>query len=216
MTRDDDTPWNSPRPAEPTDRVLADLHGYWEGLRCGRVVPARADIDPRRIEEQLEFAFVLERIAPGIARFRIAGQHLTRLMGMEVRGMPLSSLVTPPTRDLLAQVTERVFATPAVAEIELRAQTGLGRPALTGRMLLLPMSSGSGMIDRALGCLVTDGRQIGLTPRRFGWAGSSVTRIAAASESAAQGFAEPPAPFEAQDETPEMRRAKFRIVTSGE
>ena len=216
MTRDDDTPWSSPRPTEMAGRVMAELRTYWEGLRCGRIVPSRAANDPRRIEAQLEYAFILERIAPGIARFRIAGQHLTRLKGMEVRGMPLSSLVTPPTRDLLAQVTERVFATPAVAEIDLRAQTGLGRPALTGRMLLLPMSSGSGTIDRALGGLVTDGREIGLTPRRFTWAGSSVTRIAAASEDVSQGFAEAPALFEGQVETPEMRRAKFRIVTSRE
>ena len=56
-------------------------------------MPRRAEIDPRGIENALEYAFILERIAPGMARIRLAGIHLSDLMGMEVRGMPLTSFI---------------------------------------------------------------------------------------------------------------------------
>ncbi|MCB2111761.1 MAG: PAS domain-containing protein, partial [Rhodobacteraceae bacterium] len=65
---------------------ISVVRAYWEALRAGREVPYRSEIDPRGIESALEHTFVLERIAPRIARFRLAGVHLCDLMGMEVRG----------------------------------------------------------------------------------------------------------------------------------
>ena len=70
-------------------RILADLRSYWDSLRKGRAVPDRADVEPKGIRRALDYAFILERIAPGAARFRLAGRHLVDLMGMEVRGMPV-------------------------------------------------------------------------------------------------------------------------------
>ncbi|MEM1421046.1 MAG: PAS domain-containing protein, partial [Pseudomonadota bacterium] len=55
---------------------LSLVEAYWEGLRAGRLVPRRADVDPRGIDQALEYSFILERIAPGMARFRLAGMHL--------------------------------------------------------------------------------------------------------------------------------------------
>ncbi len=62
-------------------RALSQVEAYWEGLRQGRDVPMRSDIDPRGIEDALEYAFILERIAPGLARLRVAGSHLSDVMG---------------------------------------------------------------------------------------------------------------------------------------
>src|SRR5690606_32280451 len=61
-------------------RILTDLRDYWQSLRRGRAVPARADVEPHGISRALDHAFVLERIAPGAARFRLAGRHLIDLM----------------------------------------------------------------------------------------------------------------------------------------
>ena len=58
-------------------QVMAQMRAYWEGLRADRLVPQRAEVDPRGIERALEYAFILDRIAPGIGRFRLAGMHLT-------------------------------------------------------------------------------------------------------------------------------------------
>lgn len=142
------------------------VEAYWEALRAGRLVPRRADIDPRGIERSLEFAFVLERIAPGLGRLRIAGSHLTELMGMEVRGMPLSALFTPDARDGISDLMEEVFSGPSKVELALRSDKGIGRPALEARMILLPLKSDLGDISRILGCLVAS-EPIGRAPRRF-------------------------------------------------
>lgn len=146
--------------------LLQEVRAYWEALRPEGGLPERAAIDPRGLERALEHVFLVERIAPGLARFRLAGMHLTVLMGMEVRGMPLSALFDPPGRDRMQGLLEQVFSGPSVLELALEGERGIGRPSLEARMILLPVRGDAGVCDRALGCLVTVG-PIGRTPRRF-------------------------------------------------
>lgn len=146
--------------------AIRQVEAYWDGLRRGRAVPLRSEIDPRGIESALEYAFVLERIAPGLARFRLAGMHLTELMGMEVRGMPITSFFVPEDRGALSDALEGLFEKPETLELKLCAETGIGKPKLDARLLLLPLKSDLGDISRVLGCMVSDG-VIGRAPRRF-------------------------------------------------
>lgn len=146
--------------------AVAALRRYWEELRGPRQVPARAEIDPRAIEDTLEFAFILERIAPGVGRFRLAGMHLNDLMGMEVRGMPLSSLILPEHRAGLGRTLERVFTNPATALLTLTGERGIGRAPMDAQLLMLPLASDFGDVSRVLGCLCTLG-PLGRSPRRF-------------------------------------------------
>lgn len=156
--------------------TVQEVEAYWEAIRGGRLVPRRSDIDPRGIERALEYAFILERVAPGIARLRIAGSHLSDLMGMEVRGMPLSAFMTPQGRNQLGEILEEVFDNPAKATIDLHAERGIGKPEIEAKMLLLPMKSDLGDISRVLGCLATTG-EVGRAPRRFEITGSRVTPL---------------------------------------
>lgn len=146
--------------------MLAEVRAYWEGLREAGALPERDKIDPRGISGALENTFLLERVAPGIARFRIAGMQLHDLMGMDVRGMPLSALFEPAGRNRLADALEGVFATPAVVELWLEAERGIGRPTLEGRLILLPLTGMRGETGLALGCLAMEGA-LGRAPRRF-------------------------------------------------
>ena len=150
--------------------VLQHVRGYWEALRVAGGLPARAQIDPRGMADCLDKVFLIEQIAPGLARFRIAGMALNDLLGMDVRGMPLSSLFDPVARARIGHELEQVFASPAVMEVWLEAERSVGRPALSGRMLLLPLASAVGEPKLALGCLVTEG-QLGRQPRRFAISG---------------------------------------------
>ena len=145
---------------------LQEVRAYWEGLRCGRPVPLRSEIDPRGIEGALDHAFMLDRVAPGVARFRLGGQELTNVVGEDTRGMPLDTLVHPEARAALADAVTRLFDTPAIIEITLSAECGIGKPPVEAQMLLLPVKSDGGRVDRAIGCLVTEGI-IGRAPRRF-------------------------------------------------
>lgn len=150
--------------------MLAEVRAYWEGLRQGSELPRRDAIDPRGIAGALENTFMLERVAPGIARFRLAGMQLHDLMGMDVRGMPVSSLIEPQARIRMAEALESVFAGPGTLEIWLEGERGIGRPALEARMLLLPLTANRGDTDLALGCLAIHGA-LGRAPRRFAIAG---------------------------------------------
>lgn len=144
--------------------ALSQVEAYWEGLRGARIAPLRSEVDPRGIDRALENAFVLERIAPGLARFRLAGMHLNELMGMEVRGMPLTSFFTAEARQTVTEALGHVFEQPAKVEFDLKGERGSGE--LPGQMILLPLRSDLGDISRALGCLVTQG-QIRRCPLRF-------------------------------------------------
>ncbi len=195
---------------------LNEVRAYWEALRSPDALPRRDAIDPRGMAQSLERVFLIERIAPGIARFRLAGIMFNELMGMEVRGMPLSSLVEPASRDRMADALEQVFAGPKVLEMALEGERGIGRPALGARMLLLPVANLRGETLLALGCLCTEG-QIGRSPRRFAIASTSFEKLVFSNRSAAEtlqpetGFAEPVAAF-----TPRPPRGKpnLRLVSS--
>ncbi len=146
--------------------VLQEVRAYWQALRVNGDLPRRDQIDPRGIAGALENVFLLERIAVGHARFRLAGMLLSDLMGMEVRGMPLSTLFDPAARVRLTDALEPVFTAPSGLELWLEAERGLGRPMLEARMLLLPLIGSMGEPSLALGCLASDGA-IGRAPRRF-------------------------------------------------
>lgn len=208
------------------ERIVTAMRDYWSSLRQGRAIPARADVDPAGLRTMLDFAFILERVAPGAARFRLAGRHLTDLMGMEVRGMPLCSFLNAGSRGRLSDVLETVFKGPQIVEMDLVGPAGYGRPAITGKLLVLPLKSDLGDVTRALGCLATEG-EIGTGPRRFDLiADRSAPVIEGARllepSPSAPGFADPPAPWKPatprpaipEAETPEERRARFRVISS--
>lgn len=145
---------------------LAQVEAYWTALYRDGQPPARAQIDPRGIEAALEHAFVVERISLSEARIRVGGHHLSDLLGMEVRGMPVSSLIAPGARRDFGDTLRTLFDRPAICRLTLRSPGAIGQPDLTARLLLLPLRGDGTEISRALGCLISDG-MIGRTPRRF-------------------------------------------------
>lgn len=187
-------------------RLLIEMRQYWQSLRHGRDVPARADIEPRGIHRALDYAFILERVAPGAARFRLAGRHLIDLMGMEVRGMPICAFLNPRSRGRFSDVLESVFKAPQIAELRLQGNAEYARPQLTARMLLLPLRSDLGDVTRALGCLIAEG-ETGVAPRRFDLIEDQIMPIidggaTLAPSPSAQGFAEERVPFNRADRAP--------------
>jgi len=210
---------------------LSVVEAYWEALRGGREMPKRAEIDPRGIESALEYAFILERVAPGVARMRIAGSHLHTLMGMEARGMPVTSFFEHECRLRVAGLLEEVFQTPGSADINMYSAAILGQPALEARMILLPLKSDLGDVSRILGCLVSIG-ELGTVSRRFDIHSSRLRPLGTAKTAhvqappklrspAPEGFAERKSDFGPAPEvlrgTPTTKRpAYLRLVRSEE
>ena len=136
---------------------LRQAEAYWAGLRRGGEIPSRAQIDPRGLENILSQTFILERVAPGIARFRLAGQRVNELAGMEVRGMPLTAFFTIEARKTVSAALESVFDNPSIVEMELQTEATRLRGSRTARLILLPLRSDLGDVSRALGVLVAEG-----------------------------------------------------------
>lgn len=151
---------------------LDKIERYWNVVRANRLVPSRCEIDPRGLEGVLSNAFILERITGGLARFRIAGSHINELTGLELRQMPLSALFMPNSREILSEALLAVFDEPAMVRLRIESKGGFGREKLSGEMILLPLRSDMGQIDRVLGGIVMDGK-IGRTPRRIEILGQS-------------------------------------------
>lgn len=199
--------------AQKPQTLIAELRAYWEALREGETLPRRDQVDPRGIAGALEHTFLIERIGPGLARFRITGMLYNDLMGMDVRGMPLSCLFLAEARDPLQLGLERVFRTPSILTMDLIAERALGRPQLPARVQILPMLDRDDACTLAIGCMEL-GAEIGRAPRRFGISQMLNTEIAAPARTDApqQAMREiaptAPRPPRAQPGVPHLRLVK--------
>ncbi|MGR3344641.1 MAG: PAS domain-containing protein [Paracoccaceae bacterium] len=217
--------------------AISQTEGYWDGLRGGAAIPMRSNIDPRGLSEVLEYAFILERIAPGVGRFRIAGMHIINLMGMEVRGMPLTSMFLPQARREISEIIEKVCDCPSIAVLDLQGDGAIGRAKLEAKMLMAPLKSDFGEVNRILGCLQSLGH-IGRQPRRFRVTGvsfrelqvpvkatpkvpatlSAKTPAKVSLGQATAGFEEAPATFEPLSEPKELGKSgpTLQLVVNNE
>ncbi|MCV2889963.1 PAS domain-containing protein [Ruegeria aquimaris] len=191
---------------------IRQAEAYWSALRRHGDVPNRSDIDPRGLENILEYTFILERIAPGVARFRLAGNHLSRIVGMEVRGMPMTALFSAMARAEAAATLEHIFLAPAIAELSLISGTNSRAVSqVEARAILLPLKNDLGEISRALGVLVADG-PLGAGGLRFDIAGSNLRKLDIRPD---RSPAEP-VPGLAEDQAPIRRNAPGLRVVSRE
>lgn len=188
------------------DLMLSTLKSYWERLRAGRIAPYRAEIDPRQFESALENMFIIEKVAPDTMRIRLAGMKICEMMGMEVRGMEPGYLVDAEERLRFERLLNVVMSEPAVVELKLDAPGRVGRHQAT--MLLMPLRSDFGDINRVLGCTSGDSDQFA-APLAFTIRDVSVTPIepSAATEmrDPLPGFAEEKAAFEGAPAAPRLR-----------
>lgn len=195
--------------------LLSEVRSYWEALRgLEGEPPLRSAVDPRGISGALEHAFIADRVAPGVARFRLAGAAICDLMGMDVRGMPMLSLIDPPDRAAFGPAMETALTAPAILEMTLEAERGIGRPALQGRLLMLPLRRADGGTGLALGCLALIGSK-GRAPRRFTIARRRLTPVDGLRKARdpeadrLRSMAEAPAPYAARPPAyPHLRLVK--------
>lgn len=139
------------------EKILQHVEAHWEKLRSTDAVPHQMQLSSENLNEALAHCFVLERVAPTIARFRVAGKHLNDLLGMDARGMPLSILFSAEGRETLAELLASVCDGPEIVEIPLTATRGLRRTVLRSRLLLLPLKDRNGHVTRIFGAMVMDG-----------------------------------------------------------
>jgi hypothetical protein len=146
--------------------ALQEMEAYWSALPRMNGVPKRKDVDPSQMGGLLEDSFILERVAPGVARVRVAGRNIGKLLGIEPRGLPLTASFLHGSRAELARHLEAAFTKPGLVELSLTSPRAVGQPALHGKLLLLPLRDDQGRVSRLMGVLAMSGRR-GLGGRRF-------------------------------------------------
>ncbi|WP_245847976.1 PAS domain-containing protein [Octadecabacter ascidiaceicola] len=156
--------------------ALKELEKYWATLPRSNGVPHRKHVDPIAMGSLLEDSFILERVAPGVARIRVAGRNITKLIGLEPRGLPLTAVMLPEARADIAKYLEQAFMTPSIVEFPLVGPRAVGQPKLHGKILLLPLRDDHGRVSRILGVLVMSGRR-GLGGRRFSICPDTAVRV---------------------------------------
>lgn len=154
----------APNPKSVGD-VVADVTRHWSSLRAANQAPNRNQIDASAIAHALPHVFLAELVTPRVAKLRICGQHVEDLLGMDMRGMPLTALFQGKAREEIAEALEQV-ARGARVTLSLEGETGFGMPKLTAVLALLPLTDAAGQITRVLGVLEYAGEK-GRTPRRF-------------------------------------------------
>lgn len=174
------------------------LSTYWESLRAGQLVPFRSQVDPRQMRCDVGSLFIIEALPDGAQRFRLAGSRIVDMFGMELRGMPVRSIMAGEAREALRALIAGMLEEPAQAYARLRPEAG---SHALWEMSLLPLRSDDGTIDRGIGLIfqLAGGRSIdGLMPLRLTFERRSLVRIeppARVAGDAAAGFGEPPAGF---------------------
>ena len=162
---------------KPTSRsrIINEVLVYWENLREGMTLPRRSDLDPSDLKAALPFTFLLERTGPGIAGIRVCGQHISDLLGRNARGLPISVFFAFGTKAAFLHQLDDVFERPASLSMDLVARDGCS-PLKTAEMLILPLLSETGRVEKALGCIASSG-PIEFPPYRFDISASLLTPL---------------------------------------
>jgi hypothetical protein len=189
------------------DVMLSSLKSYWDRLRAGRIAPYRAEIDPRQFESALENMFIVEKITVENMRIRLAGMRICEMMGMDVRGMQPGAVIDENDRVRFDRLVNVVTNEPAVVELRLAARNRAGLYRAT--MLLMPLRSDFGEVNRVIGCISGEG-EIFAAPLAFGIEDVAVTPIEPSSgaektKQAMPGFAEAPPGFAGASAAPHLR-----------
>lgn len=133
---------------------IRQAEAYWTALfEESGTVPLRSSVDPRGLQGVLDHAFILERTEAEGAVFRLSGQIVCQTANEDLRGRSFLSLFPDTAHPRVAAVLEHMFEAPAVAQLALRCASA---PIATASMVLMPLRSDDGVINRALGVMVAN------------------------------------------------------------
>lgn len=135
-------------------KILRVLEADWRRMSGNPMGQDPGFGHQRDLDAALPHAFVLRRVGPGVARFRVAGQKLHHLIRMDPRGMPFSAFFNEGSRETVMEMVEAAFTLPAIAAIPLTAKPGFGRKPVRATALLMPMRDSDGDLTRMMGAIV--------------------------------------------------------------
>ena len=126
------------------------LTDYWRRRRTEGLAPLRCNVDPCEFADLLPQVFILGRQAAGRYGFRLSGGLLEDLHGYDLRGAEFLSLWASVDRPNLQAAIESALRRGHAIVVESKGLTIEGFSARF-EILLAPMISNTGQVDRLLG-----------------------------------------------------------------
>jgi hypothetical protein len=160
----DKTRFNRPE-TSPEYPLVEQVCAHWASLRTRNALPARAALDPTALADALPHVFLAEFVTPRVARIRLCGHKIEDVLGMDLRGMPLTALFGSDAREEIMSALD-IVGHGARATLALEAERGFGQPEMRAQLALMPLCDANGRITHVLGVMEPHG-QIGRRPRRF-------------------------------------------------
>lgn len=142
-------------------KAAIEIYAYWDELRGHREVPARSQIEPAHIRNILADLFILEKTPRGDVRFRLAGTRICSLFARELRGSAFDALWLAEQTGRLARIADDVMTQKAPVVLSASSLAG-SADRLPTEIILLPLRSPDGAVDRIIGALVPLARPLWL------------------------------------------------------
>jgi hypothetical protein len=92
----------------PRDPRIKALYDYWDGLRGGRLMPARVDIDPTDIPALLPYIIMYNVAASGGYTIRLVGEEVVRFVGHNATGGPAGTIMPPRSAAMMIKILDAV------------------------------------------------------------------------------------------------------------
>lgn len=92
---------------EPRDPRIKALYAYWDGLRRGRAVPSRKDVDPMAIPALLPYIIMYD-VGPNGYTIRLVGEAVVDFVGRNGTGGPAGSMLPPQAAEVVVSVLDAV------------------------------------------------------------------------------------------------------------
>ena len=92
----------------PRDSRIQALFAYWDGLRQGRAMPARADIEPAAIPRLLPHVFMYGVGSDGGYTIRLVGEEVVNFVGRNATGNPAGAVMQPRSAEVIVKILDAV------------------------------------------------------------------------------------------------------------
>jgi len=188
------------------NRRIRRLRRLWSNLtqEHGRI-PYREDIDPIKLGDFIETAFILERDAENQSIFRLTGQMISHYFGMDMRGQSFLDLIMTQDQSAMRHHIDRLFDEPSILEATLK------RNQVVMPLILLPLLDYTGRPNCAIGALIPPH----LAPQRYttfqmGYVHHS--DISIMPKEPEKLFAEAQRPFRPAPSTKRPKAAHLRVI----
>jgi hypothetical protein len=137
----------------PSNPDLRALYAYWDGLRHGRLMPRRTDIDPTQIPKLLPYAFMYNAAPDGSFTIRLAGEELTTFLPKSPVGQAAGSTMTQSGAEMIVQILAAVVRDRAPKFRAGKAHWQPNRAHHDFEACFLPLSSDGETVDVIFGAI---------------------------------------------------------------